>query len=149
MNACSRIRSCQALGRSVSETQRRVCPALTFLQYSINVQKRPVPRYLHHRPRPNALKASNLQQTRSLSLFGWSSSHPTQEAGSSQQPIYEKWDAGAAPSNPTPIKAVHSTTDTPATATLGPAPEPRALDEIENAIAAASHPSPGAEALLS
>jgi YidC/Oxa1 family membrane protein insertase len=52
------------------------------------------------------------------------------------------------PSNPTPIKAVHSTTDTLATATLRPTPEPGALHEIENAIAA-PHPSPGAEPLLS
>jgi YidC/Oxa1 family membrane protein insertase len=52
------------------------------------------------------------------------------------------------PSNPTPIKAVHPTTDTPAIATLGSTPEPGALDEIENAIAA-PHPSPGAEPLLS
>jgi YidC/Oxa1 family membrane protein insertase len=103
------------------------------------------------------LRASCWQQTRSISLFGWGSSKSadpdfpkvdsTQPAGNSQSPVYEKWDAGIVSSNPTPIKAVNSTSDTPASA-LPHTPEPEVLREIENAIAA-PHPSLGTEPLLS
>lgn len=79
---------------------------------------------------------------------GFSEGHSTQQAGSSQQPVYEKWDAGTVSSTPTPINAVHSTTDTPATPTLPHTPEPQVLREIENTIAA-PHLSPSAEPLLS
>jgi 60Kd inner membrane protein len=120
------------------------------------VNKSSATRHLYHRPRQNSVRNSRWQQTRSLSLFGWGSSkspdpefstvHSAQQAGNSQQPV-EKWDAGIVSSDPKPIKAVHATSDTPATSTLPHTPEPQVLRDIENAIAA-PHPAHGAEPLL-
>ena len=81
-------------------------------------------------------------------MFGWGSSKSADpESSNVQQPVYEKWDAGTVSSNPTPIKAVHTTSDTPITLTLPHTPEPQVLRDIENAIAA-PHYAHGAEPLL-
>lgn len=142
---------CQSLSCHIS------LHSVDIVQFSFTTHKSPIARHLHHRPRQDALRALCGQQTRSLSLFGWGSSKATdprfakdlatEQAGKLQSPVYEKWDAGTVPSNPQPIKAVHSTSDIPATSTLPHTPEPEVLRNIENTIAA-PHTSHDAEALL-